>query len=409
MSYRFARVTNYYPQYLAYFYERNPVAGLTFNEHYHLLISDSVESASSFTSEFNKLQGVQATDLVSNARPLQDQWLKENNISASVSEPMLIIEQLAAFKPDVLWIDDFGLLDEKWIGQLKEKVPSVKLTVGHICAPYNELIESKFRFLDVIFSCIPCMVDELKFKGHNSFLLYHSFDRRLVDELQLINEDRPIPLLFSGSIYPGGGFHNTRLEYIERMLSEKLPLQLYVNLESRGKIFSKKLFYSLMSTARTLRLEKAAEAIPFVKAHRSWGKERINDYSTQLRAAAHPPVFGKELFRLLRNTAITFNLHGEIAGKCAGNIRMFEVTGAGSCLVTDWKENIHELFEPDKEIVTYRSADECIEKIRWLLDHPDECKKIAAAGQKRTLKDHTVEKRAIYLDKIFRERLSISV
>ena len=43
-------------------------------------------------------------------------------------------------------------------------------------------------------------------------------------------------------------------------------------------------------------------------------------------------------------------------------MRLFEATGSGACLVTDWKENLGELFEPDVEVVTYRSVAECVKK-----------------------------------------------
>ncbi|MFM6368666.1 MAG: glycosyltransferase, partial [Dolichospermum sp.] len=70
-----------------------------------------------------------------------------------------------------------------------------------------------------------------------------------------------------------------------------------------------------------------------------------------------------------------------------------------------WKDNLPELFEPEKEVVTYKSVEECIEKVKWLLDHPQEREAIAKAGQVRTLRDHTFDKRAIQLDQIIRQYL----
>lgn len=78
-------------------------------------------------------------------------------------------------------------------------------------------------------------------------------------------------------------------------------------------------------------------------------------------------------------------------------MRLFEATGVGSCLLTDAKENLPSLFEPDYEVVTYASSEECIEKAKWLLENPEKREMIAQAGQKRTLSHHTFEKRAISL------------
>ena len=84
-------------------------------------------------------------------------------------------------------------------------------------------------------------------------------------------------------------------------------------------------------------------------------------------------------------------------------MRLFEVTGVGTCLLTDWKKNIGELFEPDKEIVTYSSLEECSEKVKWLRNNPKACKEIAEAGQARCLRDHTFAQRVLELDEIIRK------
>ncbi len=100
-----------------------------------------------------------------------------------------------------------------------------------------------------------------------------------------------------------------------------------------------------------------------------------------------------------------FNIHGEIAKGCAGNLRLFEATGVGTCLITDWKRNLSELFEPEKEVITYKTKEECIEKIKWLLMNPLETQKIAKAGQARTLKDHTTENRAELIHELLKSNL----
>ena len=108
------------------------------------------------------------------------------------------------------------------------------------------------------------------------------------------------------------------------------------------------------------------------------------------------------MFQVLRDSRISFNSHIDISPRSASNMRLFEATGVGSCLITDWKENLSDIFEPESEVVTYRSAEECVEKVRWLLDHPKEREQIAAQGQARTLKDHTFARRAELLDELLR-------
>jgi len=90
-------------------------------------------------------------------------------------------------------------------------------------------------------------------------------------------------------------------------------------------------------------------------------------------------------------------------------MRMFEVTGVGSCLLTDNKKNMNDLFIPGVEVVTYDNPDDCIEKAKWLLNHEEERKKIAFAGHQRTLKFHTVENRCRTIIEIIENELSNSV
>jgi len=85
---------------------------------------------------------------------------------------------------------------------------------------------------------------------------------------------------------------------------------------------------------------------------------------------------------------------------------LFEATGVGACLLTDWRENLSDLFEPDKEVLTYRSAAECVEKVNYILEHEDERLSIAAAGQLRTLREHTFDNRAARIDEIIRSVLT---
>jgi hypothetical protein len=118
-----------------------------------------------------------------------------------------------------------------------------------------------------------------------------------------------------------------------------------------------------------------------------------------LRALAKPSIFGLEMYCVQAGFKICLNAHGPSA--YASNQRLYEATGVGTCLLTDWKDNLPDLFDPDREVVTYRSPEEAIEKIRYLLDHDDERRAIAQAGQRRTLRDHTIPNRMVRVNEIF--------
>lgn len=384
MNLRFVRVTNYYPQVIDWFYKSNPdVASASYRQHYQQITYDVLDSVSAYNHELNKL-GYHATEVISNAIPLQRAWLKENHFKPNLPLDETVIHQLIKLKPQVLWIDDLSLAEQSFISAIKSSIPELKMLITHICAPYNKTIESKLKLFDLVVTCTPAFMKDLKSLGLNSVLIYHGFDTRITDFIKP-DLSSSHSIVFSGSLYTGSAFHQGRIHFLEKMVSSGLEMEIYANTESRIKFSVRKVYEFFKHGSPTVRPMKY--------------------YSRNLLHQIKAPVFGKEMYALLANSKICFNMHGEVAGNSAGNIRLFEATGMGCCLVTDHKENISELFEPDKEIITYRNAEECIDKIKWLLSHPAEMEKIAKAGQQRTLRDHSIESRACQIDEIIRNHL----
>ena len=66
---------------------------------------------------------------------------------------------------------------------------------------------------------------------------------------------------------------------------------------------------------------------------------------------------------------------------------------------------IKRFFEPDYEIITYDSVDECIEKVSYLLDNDKVRIDVAKAGQNRTLTSHNYKVRCEQLNEYLREIL----
>jgi len=111
------------------------------------------------------------------------------------------------------------------------------------------------------------------------------------------------------------------------------------------------------------------------------------------------------MYQTLREALVTLNHHIDVAEAYAGNVRLFEATGVGTLLITDWKKNLNEMFEPGKEVVAYRTPDECLEMIQYYLEHEDQRQAIASAGQRRTLRDHTYRQRMEQLESIAKKYL----
>jgi spore maturation protein CgeB len=121
----------------------------------------------------------------------------------------------------------------------------------------------------------------------------------------------------------------------------------------------------------------------------------------QALAAASPlhrcfqgEAWGADMYQSLRRSKITLNSHIDMAGREAGNMRLFEATGVGAFLLTDFKDNLHTLFAPDHEVAVWRSVDDCLTAIDRALGDNSGRGAVARAGQARTMAQHTYHHRA---------------
>lgn len=80
---------------------------------------------------------------------------------------------------------------------------------------------------------------------------------------------------------------------------------------------------------------------------------------------------------------------GHSADFYALKMRDFDGPMSGSCYVTHDNADLRIVYEVGKEIVTYRTVDECVEKIRFYLQHDAEREALATAGHKRAMREHS--------------------
>jgi len=73
--------------------------------------------------------------------------------------------------------------------------------------------------------------------------------------------------------------------------------------------------------------------------------------------------------------------------------RVFQIAASGAFALSDWREDAIALFEPDKEVVYFKSLNELPHLVDRYLATPKDRKKIAAAGRRRFLSEHTVSHR----------------
>jgi len=81
--------------------------------------------------------------------------------------------------------------------------------------------------------------------------------------------------------------------------------------------------------------------------------------------------------------------------------RVFEVAGAGTCLLCDDWPGIDDCFEPDKEILVVRTARDVVDAL--VTYDTAARRRIGEAFHARALRDHTYAQRAAQADQAFRE------
>lgn len=89
----------------------------------------------------------------------------------------------------------------------------------------------------------------------------------------------------------------------------------------------------------------------------------------------------------------TINSNGRRIEALSVNPRTFEISGCATLQLSDIRQDMSNVYVPGKEIGTYVSHDELIEKIDYYLQHEEERQKIALNGMSRTRRDHTYHKR----------------
>ncbi|MGI9145091.1 MAG: glycosyltransferase family protein [Chloroflexota bacterium] len=328
------------PRSLSYSEQRSAWLGLAFG-------------TADFYSRNLQQSGNQAEDVIANCAPLQLQWAREQARSLWAQYPLAAVsrqstrwlqrvlsEQIAKCRPDVLYVHDIN-----WMGSqlLKEAKPHVKLIIGQIACPLSQNID--LSAYDLIVTSFPHYVERFRRAGIHSEYLKLAFESTLLDRLATTGS--------SDAVFVGG--------YVD-------PVH----------------------DAGTRLLEEVARHTPV--DFWGFGAERLSKESP-IRRRYHGEAWGLSMYQVLRNAKIVLNRHSSASEGYANNMRLYEASGTGAMVLTDAKANLADILEPGKEVITYDSARECVDQIRYHLEHVAERERVAAAGQRRTLREHSYARR----------------
>ena len=336
-----------------------------------------------------------------NAGSLFQKWCEENNFPYTDDEET-IIEMLRRHQPELLIYNHHF---SRFLSRIRQRVPSIKKVVSMLGTATVDW--ELYKYVDLSITCSLTFVEQNAAKGVQSYRIHHAFEPELLTHL----EKRPKngKFIFIGSVQRRKHYHYER-EKLLKMLVKKTPIEIYspgyyFTWKDDLKTVAKQLVYIGLTPVRMTpalhgrlnrikKFEKILTLQDFPRFPVDWS----------LKKQMRPAVVGYEMFQTLQDASLVFNVHLD-GQTSASNMRQFEVTGAGTCLLTDFKPDLPEIFVPDQEVVAYHSPEEAVEKALWLLNHPDEMNRIALAGQARTLKDHTFDRRAEELHALMLEKL----
>jgi spore maturation protein CgeB len=363
----------YYPAFLADHYDTRPgFERRPYEEQRGALLERRFGTSDVYSHHLRQL-GHDATEIIANCEPLQMRWPRERGLDGRLAATLsrvlpgrgrnlthrfrlraIALAQIKAFDPEIVYFQDLWFLGARDLDRLRR---DNRVLVGQIASglPPGRVL----RRYDLLLSSFPHFVDGFRREGLASEHFKIAFDERLGDRFPT-DADRPYEVTFVGGLDPR--LHGARTRLLERLACE-LELAVW---------------------------GYGAEALPA---------------DSPIQASYRGEAWGVEMYQVLAQSRITLNRHIDLANGYANNMRLYEATGMGALLMTEEARNLPELFEPSREVVAYGSDDDVVEKIRHLLEHEDERREIAVAGQARTLRDHTYGERIKELAEILEARL----
>jgi spore maturation protein CgeB len=365
-----------YPAFIHWLYAENPgLENKSFDEQLQVTTDTCYGQVGFWTSNLRVL-GHEAYEIHASNEFMQKQWAREHGLNVSpdsrwefrmrrgvvpwasrIRERRWFYEILAAqirhYKPDVLlnlWMH--GITSDF----LKEMKPNIRLLMGQHAS--MSLPDSKdFSCYDLAISSFPPTLEYFRRKGISAELNRLGFERSILARLGC---EKTFDLTFVGSF--GGSQNANRIPWLETLCSRFPQMKVWAPTQD-------------------------VDLLP---------------HSSPIRTRYAGTAWGWEMYETLSRSRMTLNYHHSSAPH-ANNRRLYEATGVGALLITDSKKDLREMFEPGKEVVAYRTLEECIELIQYYLEHEDERNAIAQAGQKRTTQEHTCYERTRELLDIVRK------
>lgn len=149
---------------------------------------------------------------------------------------------------------------------------------------------------------------------------------------------------------------------------------------------------------------KAAELAPgrsFLLGGEGWGDKAM---PSNVQWIGHVPTGEHNRVNCSAGMVMNINRNSMAVSGFSPPTRIFEVAGAGACLLCDDWPGIEDCFEPGREILVVRTAEDVVNALHRYSD--EERERIGQAFRERALRDHTYAQRAAQSEAAFVEALA---
>ena len=118
----------------------------------------------------------------------------------------------------------------------------------------------------------------------------------------------------------------------------------------------------------------------------------------------HGQVYNQEFLNSIYKSKINLNIL-RTQNKGSHNMRTFDIPACGGFMLHEYSEEVAGFFEEGKEFVSFKTVEECADKIRFYVKNSREREKIALAGYNRLIKSnynylHNIERMEKILSEI---------
>ena len=355
---------------------------------------------SSYTrwNEYLTERGFNVLEFHHNLPHVELKWAEENQFCPKKENEVfqIGIEKIKRFNPDILYCSSpLFYTRSKFLKELIDCLPKKPQLVCWYGANCGD--EEIFRFFDLTLSNSKYLVNSLRKKEISADLLPHSFEPAVLEKIN-IPEKRINKLGFLGNLDTYTPDFENRNKLLLKISDVGNILQVHGTVHMPKPL--ERLKYSVIKSRHNFS-RSLSRLLPLAILKKWSQTDNLPPSPWPLEKTfcqkVKPPLFGQEMLQTLSNYQIAFNYHNKHTGDNACNMRLFEATGVGCCLLTDHKSDICSIFEPDVDVITYRTPSEAIDKAQYLLNNPKTAQEIAKAGQQKTFLEHTTEKQVDHL------------